>query len=189
MEKRRLGRGLETLIGGSDTAVAELPGENAGEVPLDRIQLNPFQPRKSFDKDELASLSASLKEHGVLQPVVVRIVGDHFQLVAGERRLRPPEVLGEELPDLVRIAVDLLLPKEHEVRLLLLHDRLETAGHEVARQIVGGQRIVREAREERALEHVAPFARDEVHPDAALLHFRRRGRRIDRHFLGCPEIR
>jgi ParB family chromosome partitioning protein len=94
MEKRRLGRGLDALLGGSDTAVAEWPAESAGEAPIDKIEQNPFQPRKSFDKDELASLSASVKEHGVLQPLVVRAVGDHFQLVAGERRLRAAQDAG-----------------------------------------------------------------------------------------------
>jgi ParB family chromosome partitioning protein len=91
MEKRRLGRGLDALISGSDTAVADLPG---AEVPLDKIEQNPFQPRKSFDKEELASLSASVKEHGILQPLVVRVIGDHFQLVAGERRLRAAQDAG-----------------------------------------------------------------------------------------------
>jgi len=94
MEKRRLGRGLDALIGGSDTAIAELPAESSGDVSIDKIAQNPFQPRKSFDKDELASLSASVKEHGVLQPLVVRIVGDQFQLVAGERRLRAAQNAG-----------------------------------------------------------------------------------------------
>jgi ParB family chromosome partitioning protein len=87
MEKKRLGRGLDTLIG-SDTADAQ------AEVALERIQTNPFQPRKNFDKDELASLSASVKSHGVLQPIVVRNVGDHYQLVAGERRLRAAQDAG-----------------------------------------------------------------------------------------------
>src|SRR5438874_10058792 len=94
MEKRRLGRGLDGLIGGSGAAVAEFPAENTSEVPLAKIEHNPFQPRKSFDNDELASLSASVKEHGVLQPLVVRAVGDHFQLVAGERRLRAAQSAG-----------------------------------------------------------------------------------------------
>ncbi len=93
-EKRRLGRGLDALIGGSDTAVAELPAEVSSEVSLDKIEQNPFQPRKSFDKDELASLSASVKEHGILQPLVVRVLGDHFQLIAGERRLRAAQQAG-----------------------------------------------------------------------------------------------
>ncbi len=94
MEKRRLGRGLDALISGAGTATAELPFENVGEVAVDKIEQNPFQPRKSFDKDELASLSASVKEHGVLQPLVVRAVGDHYQLIAGERRLRAAQDAG-----------------------------------------------------------------------------------------------
>src|SRR3984893_2889365 len=94
MEKRRLGRGLDALINGSDTALAEMPAENIHEVAVDKIEQNPYQPRKSFDKDELASLSASVKEHGVLQPLVVRAVGDHYQLIAGERRLRAAQDAG-----------------------------------------------------------------------------------------------
>src|SRR5204862_3122943 len=94
MEKRRLGRGLDALIGGSEAAIAEPPSENTTEVAVGKIEQNPFQPRKSFDKDELASLSASVKEHGVLQPLVVRAVGEQFQLIAGERRLRAAQDAG-----------------------------------------------------------------------------------------------
>src|SRR5262249_39049597 len=89
MEKRRLGRGLDALLGvndssnGATTAVVE-----PNQVPLQQIQHNPYQPRKNFDAEELASLSASVRTHGILQPLVVRMVGDHYQLVAGERRLR-----------------------------------------------------------------------------------------------------
>jgi ParB family transcriptional regulator, chromosome partitioning protein len=92
MEKRRLGRGLNALIGGEGGGVAEL--NHDAEIAIDRIQHNPFQPRKSFDKDELASLSASVKNHGVLQPIVVRVVGDDYQLIAGERRLRAAQDAG-----------------------------------------------------------------------------------------------
>lgn len=87
MEKKRLGRGLDTLIGG-DTL------DSQAEVALERIQQNPFQPRKHFDPDEIASLSASVKSHGILQPLVVRHLGDHYQLVAGERRLRAAQEAG-----------------------------------------------------------------------------------------------
>jgi ParB family transcriptional regulator, chromosome partitioning protein len=92
MEKRRLGRGLNALIGGEGAGVAELNQD--AEVAIERIQHNPFQPRKSFDKDELASLSASVKNHGILQPIVVRLVGDTYQLIAGERRLRAAQDAG-----------------------------------------------------------------------------------------------
>jgi ParB family chromosome partitioning protein len=89
MEKKRLGRGLDALLGG-DTALLE----HANEVPVDQIERSPYQPRKNFDEEELASLSASVKEHGILQPIVVRHVGDHYQLVAGERRLRAAQDAG-----------------------------------------------------------------------------------------------
>ena len=62
--------------------------EPAAEVALEQIEHNPNQPRKNFDADELSALSASVKTHGILQPLVVRQTGDHFQLVAGARRLR-----------------------------------------------------------------------------------------------------
>jgi ParB family chromosome partitioning protein len=88
-QKPRLGRGLDALIAGP----AETPGPTA-MVAIDRIHLNPYQPRKSFDDEELAHLSASIREHGVLQPVVVRQSGDEFQLIAGERRLRAAQQVG-----------------------------------------------------------------------------------------------
>ena len=91
MDKKRLGRGLDALIGG-DGAVAEMAPPS--EVAISLIQHNPSQPRKHFDKDELASLSASVKNHGVLQPVVVRLVGNQYQPIAGERRLRAAQDAG-----------------------------------------------------------------------------------------------
>jgi len=78
--KARLGRGLDALIGGGDG--------KGGKVSVDRIRHNPYQPRKRFDEDELRQLTDSVKAHGILQPLVVRNAGDHFQLIAGERRLR-----------------------------------------------------------------------------------------------------
>ena len=64
------------------------------QVPVESIERNPYQPRKAFDSDELASLSASIRTHGVLQPLVVRQRGDRYQLVAGERRLRAAREAG-----------------------------------------------------------------------------------------------
>src|SRR5262245_36490093 len=90
-KKSRLGRGLEALIGGSDTPGGAL---TRNEVPVEAIEKNPYQPRKSFDDDELSALRESIKNHGVLQPLVVRRVGDRFQLIAGERRLRAAEAVG-----------------------------------------------------------------------------------------------
>jgi ParB family transcriptional regulator, chromosome partitioning protein len=91
MEKSRLGRGLDTLIpmleNGADAPAVSSPA-NPIDVPLDLIQHNPYQPRKSFDADELAALCTSVKSLGILQPLVVRKMGEQYQLIAGERRLR-----------------------------------------------------------------------------------------------------
>ena len=92
MEKKsRLGRGLDALIGGNDAAP---PTGAQSQVAVEVIEQSPFQPRKGFDDDELSSLSDSIKTHGILQPLVVRQVGDRFQLVAGERRLRAARAAG-----------------------------------------------------------------------------------------------
>ena len=89
--KPRLGRGLNALLG--EMADAEEHGP-VQKLPPNRIQPNPFQPRKRFDDDDLKSLTDSVKTHGVLQPLVVRPVGDGFQLIAGERRLRAATAAG-----------------------------------------------------------------------------------------------
>ncbi|MCC6416829.1 MAG: ParB/RepB/Spo0J family partition protein [Gemmataceae bacterium] len=95
MEKRRLGRGLEALLGEADNATDAPVATDQTQLPLDRIHQNPFQPRKNFDPDELASLSDSVRSHGILQPLVVRVVdGGQYQLVAGERRLRAAQEAG-----------------------------------------------------------------------------------------------
>jgi ParB family chromosome partitioning protein len=93
MEKKpRLGRGLDALLG---TPEEELVAAGArAEVSLEAIEQNPYQPRKEFDEDALASLRDSIKNHGILQPLVVRPVGDHYQLIAGERRLRAARAAG-----------------------------------------------------------------------------------------------
>jgi ParB family chromosome partitioning protein len=93
MEKKaRLGRGLDALL--SDIPGEDGPPVGSPEVSVDVIENNPYQPRKQFDDDELTSLRESIKAHGVLQPLVVRQVGDRFQLIAGERRLRAARAAG-----------------------------------------------------------------------------------------------
>lgn len=90
--KTRLGRGLDALLpgaAGEDAVMTAL-----AEVPVAAIEENPYQPRKSFDDDELASLRESIRSHGVLQPLVVRQVEGRYQLIAGERRLRAARSAG-----------------------------------------------------------------------------------------------
>ncbi|MGP0066712.1 MAG: ParB/RepB/Spo0J family partition protein [Isosphaeraceae bacterium] len=90
MNKRRLGRGLEALLGREEGGFE--PGSFEGaeqlQVAVDQVDPNPFQPRRQFDPAEIASLADSLRQHGMLQPILVRAVGLRYQLIAGERRLR-----------------------------------------------------------------------------------------------------
>ncbi len=82
-------------------------GDRLRDIPLARIHANPSQPRKRFDESALASLADSIRERGVLQPVIVRPAGDKYELVAGERRWRAAELAGEEtIPALVDGALD-----------------------------------------------------------------------------------
>jgi ParB family transcriptional regulator, chromosome partitioning protein len=93
-EKPRLGRGLEALLGETDS-VAMMPiAHQQAVVPIERIQHNPYQPRKAFDEEEMSGLCESIKVVGLLQPLVVRTLGDQYQLVAGERRLRAAQSVG-----------------------------------------------------------------------------------------------
>ncbi len=95
-----LGRGLGALLSSS------APGETAGpflELPVNAIGPNPKQPRKDFANKALEDLAASLKQSGVLQPVVVRRAGSGYQLVVGERRWRAARLAGSErIPAIVR---------------------------------------------------------------------------------------
>jgi ParB family chromosome partitioning protein len=97
--KRRLGRGLAALIGEMDQPVAVSPGRPAvsadRKVPIELISRNPKNPRKNFSESELQDLAASIRQHGIVQPVVVRPVGeDKYEIIAGERRWRAAQLAG-----------------------------------------------------------------------------------------------
>ncbi len=117
--KPGLGKGLEALIPNSG-------GGNEGEsnsplrrVPVSSVRANKFQPRKHFDEESLASLATSIKEMGVLQPIIVRLDPDEegsYELIAGERRWRASQLAGmETIPVLVSDGVDNLLSLEQAV--------------------------------------------------------------------------
>lgn len=101
-KKDRLGKGLGALLG--DYFAEEAGGEGQiRKLPVGALVPNPFQPRREFPEDELEELTASIKENGLLQPLVVRRSAGRFELVAGERRLRAIRRLGwEEVPAVVR---------------------------------------------------------------------------------------
>ena len=120
-----LGRGLDALIPSSsqedreklaqatdqEPAVTEDAVEPSGptfeQLPIDRIDRNPRQPRESFDEESLQELTASIEAVGVLQPIVVRPNGDRYQIVMGERRVRAARAAGlERIPAIVRTTED-----------------------------------------------------------------------------------
>jgi ParB family chromosome partitioning protein len=99
-----LGRGLGALL--SSTSEPDLAGATT-DLPIDSITANPNQPRKAFDDNTLHELSASLRQSGVLQPVVVRRLGQGYQLVVGERRWRAAKMAGlTRIPAVIREATD-----------------------------------------------------------------------------------
>jgi ParB family transcriptional regulator, chromosome partitioning protein len=105
--KHGLGRGLGALLSSSPSPAAETAVPTVQELPIDSIVANPRQPRKAFDDSSLQDLSRSLKRSGVLQPVVVRRHGQHYEIVVGERRWRAAKMAGlSHIPAVIREASD-----------------------------------------------------------------------------------
>lgn len=94
-----LGKGINALFPGEDTK----PEEKVEQITIADIRPNPYQPRKIFDDEALIELSESIKEHGVLQPIIVRKKGSKFEIVVGERRFRASKKVHlEEIPAVIR---------------------------------------------------------------------------------------
>ncbi|MFI5203986.1 MAG: ParB/RepB/Spo0J family partition protein [Flavobacteriales bacterium] len=116
VKKSALGRGLGALLASSETDITSKYEESkfseaVGSIALigiDRIETNPFQPRQNFEEQSLKELTESIIEHGIIQPLTVRKVGnDKFQLISGERRFRASQFAGlKEIPCYIRIAND-----------------------------------------------------------------------------------
>ncbi|MEJ2559251.1 MAG: ParB/RepB/Spo0J family partition protein [Anaerolineae bacterium] len=86
--RRALGRGLDALIPSTESRAG------ATEIPIAQVSPNPHQPRQTITEESLAELAASIREHGVIQPLVVTQVGNEYQLIAGERRWRAAQLAG-----------------------------------------------------------------------------------------------
>jgi len=103
MQKKGLGRGLGALIPSVDDSV----GSAQLQISIDKISPNPLQPRNNFAETSIDELAASIREKGVIQPLLVRPSGSGYQLIAGERRLRAARKAGlNELPVVVRDVTD-----------------------------------------------------------------------------------
>jgi ParB family chromosome partitioning protein len=104
MTRKVLGKGLEALIPDIEDKKRVL--DRVSEVHLDKIEADPGQPRTEFSDEELAGLADSIARHGVIQPIVVRKMGDAYMVVVGERRVRAARIAGlESIPAVVRQTV------------------------------------------------------------------------------------
>src|SRR5437762_613339 len=107
MAKSGLGKGLGALISGRPavTRPAVESGERIREIALTRIVPSPLQPRKEFSEEALAELVDSIRQHGIIQPLIVREIGGQYEIIAGERRWRAAQELGlAEVPVILRAA-------------------------------------------------------------------------------------
>ena len=96
LKRRALGRGLEELFNNEpidynkieEKIITETPKEEIVKVSLDELRSNPYQPRQVFDQNALEELAASIKEHGVFQPIIIKKSIKGYEIIAGERRVK-----------------------------------------------------------------------------------------------------
>ncbi len=145
MAKLVLGRGLGALIqprpnAGENAAHPDTaPGETVQQIALDQIRSSPFQPRKEFKPETLNELIESIREQGIIQPLIVRRVDSHFELIAGERRWRAAQSLGlAKAPVILRQATD------QEVLELALIENLQRADLNVVEEARAYERLAGE---------------------------------------------
>ena len=122
MQKKGLGRGLSALIPGApESTTVETPsGSSPKQVAVDRITTSPFQPRRTFDETKIDELASSIRNQGIIQPLIVRPKNDGFELIAGERRWRAAMRAGlSHVPVVVRDASD------HEAMQIALVENLQ----------------------------------------------------------------
>jgi len=177
MKRKALGKGLSALLPDPEPAVSASTAEQAAEVPVGSLEPNPFQPRSAMDPARLGELAASVRESGVVQPILVRrLSGERFQIIAGERRWRAAQQAGlATVPIVVRdVADDRLLelalveniqrqelsPLEEAQAFHRLQEELRLTQEEVARKvgrdrttITNTLRLLRLPREVRDLLH------------------------------------
>ena len=146
-----LGRGLDALLGGDSTSTAA----STGVLPLDQLRPGKYQPRTKMNPESLRELAESIKAQGVMQPVLVRSVGDGYEIIAGERRVRAAAMAGlneipviiKQVPDNAALAMALIeniqredlnpLEEAHGVQRLIREFHFT---HEQAAQAIGGSR-------------------------------------------------
>lgn len=138
-----LGRGLAALIPeeAAESGPTGQPADSLQRIPVDRVRPNPHQPRRRFDPAQLAELADSIREHGVIMPIVVRRDREGFVLVAGERRLRASRLAG--LPTIPAVVRGSDLASDTQLVLALL-ENLQRADLDPLEAAEGYQRLVQE---------------------------------------------
>lgn len=139
-QKRGLGKGLSALIPAVSEPLVQPPQESRPrEVAVERITPSPFQPRRSFDESKIDELAASIRNQGIIQPLVVRPLGDGYELIAGERRWRAAMRAGlSRVPVVIRDASD------HEALQLALVENLQREDLNPIEEATGYRRLQEE---------------------------------------------
>lgn len=151
MSLQKLGRGLESLLPADFDKSLLSKDERIQNLFIKDIQANPDQPRKHFDEQSLQELSESIKEHGVLQPIIVSPTGKGYEIIAGERRWRASQFAGlETIPAVVREKAKLqrleialienvqrvdLSPLEQALSIEYLHEQFNLSYNDIAHKL------------------------------------------------------
>ena len=136
-KKSGLGKGLGLLVGEADAETAGMRPDST--LPIDKVQPNNGQPRKRFNPDELAELADSIKQNGILQPLLVRKHGDHYEIVAGERRYQAARLAGlDEVPVIIKEISD------EEVFKLALIENLQRSDLTPLEEAQGYRQLIKE---------------------------------------------
>jgi ParB family transcriptional regulator, chromosome partitioning protein len=151
MKRKALGKGLSALLPDPEPAAAPSAADQTAEAPVASLEPNPYQPRSAMDPTRLSELSASIRESGIVQPILVRRHGERYQIIAGERRWRAAQLAGlATVPIVVReVADDRLLelalveniqrqelsPLEEAQAFHRLQEELRLTQEEVARKV------------------------------------------------------
>lgn len=139
MSKRGLGRGLDALFSPPSVGDAVDRNEPINEIAVQDIIPNQHQPRRDFDEEALAELAQSIKQHGIIQPIVVRKTLNGYELVAGERRWRASQIAGlKQLPAVVRSYTD------SEMMEIALVENLQRQNLNVIEEALAFRRLIEE---------------------------------------------
>jgi ParB family transcriptional regulator, chromosome partitioning protein len=142
MENKVLGKGLSALIpqrreSSISGAMAKVEGGEISSLEINLIKNNPLQPRRKYDEAKLEELKASIKEKGILQPILVRPAGNGYEVIAGERRLRAARALGlTQVPVVVKNATD------REALVLALVENIQRAELNAIEEAQGFKRLI-----------------------------------------------